>query len=124
MNKELYTESLINLTLYTTKEISKEIIKSNENSLSDKSKEHFIPIMELFHIIMISRFQEFPDYWTSENIIKACDEIIPSIIPEIDPQYIKEILLTYIKFVGIAEQLHKEVYKLETRQTMPKSKPS
>jgi len=111
MNEELYTESLINLTLYTTKEISKEILKSDVHSLSDQSKEHFVPIMELFHIIMISRFQEFPDYWTTENLIKARDEIIPSIIPEIDPQHIKEILLTYIKFVGIAKQLHTENQK-------------
>ena len=105
MNKELYTQSLITLTLYTTREISKEIIKANESTLSEQAKESFIPIMELIHIVMISRFLEFPDYWTAQNLIKACEEIVPEIVPEVDPQHIKEIVLTYIKFVGIAQNL-------------------
>ncbi|MDB8552662.1 DUF6930 domain-containing protein [Turicibacter sanguinis] len=95
----------VDVMMQTIREICKTIL--NSDSLSrDMSKEvqaQFSNIVELFHIVMLGNFNEFPDYWTADHVETACREILPNILSEEELKLVPEILYRYLFIAGEAK---------------------
>lgn len=98
-------EENIDLVLATTKEICQNILECESLSrhLPQNVKRQFTNIIELFHVVMLGHFKEFPDHWTVENVERACKEILPSLLSEEELKVVPDILTHYLDIVGEAE---------------------
>ena len=63
--KEDEFEREIDVVLSTSKEICQRILSSDvlSRELTDKGKNQFENIVELFHVVMLGHFHELPDHW-------------------------------------------------------------
>ena len=96
---------MINIKLETTRAICNKIIDSNLINLSDAAKLEFADIIELIAILMLEHAGEFPEEWTSEKLIDIYHYKLPTLLNQRERKNIKDILLTYVDFVGNALEL-------------------
>ena len=104
--KEDEFEREIDVVLSTSKEICQRILSSDvlSRELTDKGKNQFENIVELFHVVMLGHFHELPDHWSIENVELACKEVLPSLLGEEELQLVPEVLSHYLNIVGEAEK--------------------
>lgn len=102
---EFDEEKSIDTLLETTQEICQNILSCDSLSrhLSRPVKQQFANIVELFHVVMLGHFQEFPDHWSIENVEYACKEILPSLLTKEELKLVPDILSHYLGVVGEAQ---------------------
>jgi len=98
-------QEIIHIKLETTRAICNNIIDSNLVSLSDVAKAEFADIIELVAILMLEYANEFPEEWSSEKLIDIYHHRLPTLLTLDERKNIKEILMTYVDFVGNALEL-------------------
>ncbi len=98
-------EENLDLLLLTTQEICRNILECESLSqhLSSEVKQQFTNIVELFHVVMLGHFKEFPDHWSIANVERACKEILPGLLTEEELKLVPKILTHYLNVVGEAE---------------------
>lgn len=112
----IYTEDLtelIHLKLETTRAICHTISHSSLHHLPECAKLEFADIIELIAILMLQEAGEFPEEWTSENLMDVYHFKLPTRLSIAQRQNIKDILLTYLQFVDEALELpnYREIQK-------------
>jgi len=105
LSQDFDEEQSIDMVLLTTQEICRNILEceSLTRNLSDRARRQFTNIMELFHVVMLGNFQEFPDHWSVENVERACKEILPELLTQEELSVVPDILSHYLDIVGEAE---------------------
>lgn len=117
------TLNQVDIMMQTVREICKTILNSDSlcKDMSEEVKAQFSNIVELFHIVMLGNFNEFPDYWTPDHVEKACCEILPNILNEEELKLVPQILYRYLFIAGESkimansdklQQRVKMIYKL------------
>lgn len=104
----IYSEDmreLIDIKLETTRAICNTIIDSNLLNLSRDAKLEFADVMDLVTILMLEYAGEFPEDWTSEKLVDVYHFILPTLLEPEERQNIKDIIMTYVEFVGEALEL-------------------
>lgn len=104
----IYSEDigeLIDIKLETTRAICNTIINSNLIEISGAAKLEFADIIELVAILMLEYAGEFPEEWTSENLVDVYHFKLPTLLALEERQNIKDIIMTYVSFVGDALEL-------------------
>ena len=96
---------MITIKLETTRAICNNIIDSNLADLSDAAKAEFADIIELVAILMLEHAGEFPEDWTSEQLVDVYHHKLPTLLQLEERQNIKDIIMTYVQFVGDALEL-------------------
>ena len=96
---------LIDIKLETTRAICNTITYSNLADLSGAAKLEFADIIELIAILMLEHAGEFPEEWTGEKLIDIYHFKLPTLLEPEERQNIKDILMTYVSFVGEALEL-------------------
>ncbi|MGL4372984.1 MAG: hypothetical protein ACRCS6_04315, partial [Turicibacter sp.] len=80
-----------------------EIIVSSDSlckNFTPNVRSHFINVIELLHVIMVSNFQEFPERWSCKNLEKACKDILPSLIGKEEMKDVFTIINEYLFIAG------------------------
>jgi len=110
-NEEI--KEIIHIKLETTKAICDRITDSNLTKLSNVAKAEFADIIELIAVLMLEYAGEFPEEWTSEKLVDIYHHRLPTLLSPSERTNIKDILLTYVEFVGNALELpnYKEIQK-------------
>lgn len=98
-------KDMINIKLETTRAICNTITSSNLTSLSEAAKLEFADIIELVAILMLEHAGEFPEEWTSEKLVDIYHFKLPTLLEPEERQNIRNIIMTYVKFVGEALEL-------------------
>ncbi|MCL2560501.1 MAG: hypothetical protein FWE07_08445 [Turicibacter sp.] len=98
-------QELIEIKLETTRAICNCIAHSSLTTLSEAAKSEFADIIELMAVLMLDVAGEFPEDWTSEHLTDVYHFKLPTLLEEDERQNIKEILMTYLDFVGEALEL-------------------
>lgn len=104
----IYSEDvreLIDIKLETTRAICNTIVDSNLINLSGAAKLEFADIIELVTILMLEHAGEFPEEWTSEKLVDVYHFKLPTLLEPKERQNIKDIMMTYVTFVGEALEL-------------------
>ena len=96
---------IIHIKLETTRAICNNIIDSNLTKLSDAAKAEFADIIELIAVLMLEHAGEFPEEWTSEKLVDIYHHKLPTLLNPIERKNIKDVLMTYVDFVGHALEL-------------------
>jgi len=105
MNDNNYIREMINVKLETTRAICNKIVNSNLTNLSDAAKLEFADIIELIAILMLEHAGEFPEEWTNEKLVDIYHHKLPTLLNQRERKNIKDILMTYVDFVGSALEL-------------------
>ena len=98
-------KEIITIKLETTRAICNHIIDSNLTALSDAAKAEFADVIELIAILMLEYAGEFPEEWTSERLIDIYHHKLPTLLKLGERENIKDVLMTYVDFVGNALEL-------------------
>ena len=103
----------INIKLETTRAICNHITDSNLTHLSDAARLEFADIIELVAILMLEHAGEFPEEWTSEKLVDVYHHKLPTLLEPEERRNIKDIMMTYVGFVGDALELpnYREIKK-------------
>jgi len=106
-------QEIIHIKLETTRAICNHIIDSNLTALSDAAKAEFADIIELVAILMLEHAGEFPEEWTSEKLVDIYHHKLPTLLNQSERKNIKDVLMTYVEFVGNALELpnYREIKK-------------
>lgn len=96
---------LIDIKLETTRAICHTIINSNLTDLSGPAKLEFADMIELVAILMLDYAGEFPEEWTSDQLIDIYHFKLPTLLEPAARQNMKAIILTYVAVVGEALEL-------------------
>ena len=97
--------ALIDVKLETTRAICNRITDSNLTNLSGAAKLEFADVIELVAILMLEYAGEFPEEWTSEKLVDVYHFKLPTLLEPEERQHIKDIIMTYVTFVGEALEL-------------------
>ena len=110
-NEEI--QELIHIKLETTRAICDQIVDSNLAKLSDAAKAEFADIIELIAILMLEHGGEFPEAWSHEKLMDIYHHKLPTLLSVQERSNIKDVLMTYLEFVGHALELpnYKEIQK-------------
>ena len=103
--KDTDIREIINIKLDTTKAICNNITDSNLTNLSDAAKLEFADIIELVAILMLEHAGEFPEEWTSEHLVDVYHHKLPTLLSVEERRNLKDIMMTYVDFVGEALEL-------------------
>lgn len=98
-------QEIITVKLETTRAICHNITNSNLTNLSEAAKAEFADIIELIAILMLEATGQFPEDWSSEQLIDIYHYKLPTLLDKRERQNLKSILSTYIDFVGAALEL-------------------
>ena len=98
-------QEIITIKLETIRAICNHIVDSNLAKLSDATKAEFADVIELIAILMLEHAGEFPEEWTSEKLIDIYHHKLPTLLAPSERRNIKEVLITYLDFVGNALEL-------------------
>jgi hypothetical protein len=96
---------MINIKLETTRAICNTITESKLMNLSNAAKSEFADIIELMAILMLEYAGEFPEEWTTEKLVDVYHHKLPTLLEPEARRNIKEIIMTYVDFVGNALEL-------------------
>lgn len=96
---------MINIKLETTRSICNTITDSNLSNLSAAAKAEFADVIELMAILMLEHAGEFPEEWSSEKLVDIYHHKLPTLLHPTERQNLKEILMSYLDFVGRALEL-------------------
>ncbi|MCL1990538.1 MAG: hypothetical protein FWG67_06570 [Defluviitaleaceae bacterium] len=104
---------IIHIKLETTRAICEHITDSHLTQLSNAAKAEFADIIELIAILMLEHAGEFPEEWTHEKLSDIYHYKLPTLLSPSERQNIKNILITYVEFVGQALELpnYKDIRK-------------
>jgi len=104
-------KEIIHIKLETTKAICEHITDSNLTNLSNVAKAEFADIIELIAVLMLEYAGQFPEEWTSEKLVDIYHHRLPTLLSPQERSNIKDILMTYVDFVGHALELpnYKEI---------------
>jgi len=102
---ELEMKELIEIKLETTRAICNSITNTHLAELSEPAVFEFADIIELIAILMLEHAGEFPESWTPEKLIDVYHFRLPTLLEPKQRTHIKEILMTYLDFVGHALEL-------------------
>ena len=110
-NEEI--RGIIDIKLETTRAICNSIIDSNLTNLSDVAKFEFADLIELVAVLMLEYAGEFPEEWTSEKLVEVYHHKLPTLLDPNERKNIKDVLMTYVDFVGNALELpnYREIKK-------------
>ena len=98
-------QEIITIKLETTRAICNHIIDSNLAELPDAAKAEFADVIELIAILMLEHAGEFPEEWTSERLIDIYHYKLPTLLDQSERKNIKDVIMTYVDFVGNALEL-------------------
>jgi len=98
-------KEIINIKLDTTRAICNKIVGSNVTNLSEAAKLEFADIIELIAILMLEYAGEFPEEWTSKKLVDIYHYKLPALLNQGERENIRDILITYVDFVGTALEL-------------------
>ena len=106
-------KEMIHIKLETTRAICERITDSNLTKLSSEAKAEFADIIELVAVLMLEYAGEFPEEWSSEQLIDIYHHKLPTLLSPVERRNIKDILMTYVDFVGGALELpnYREIQK-------------
>lgn len=106
-------KEIIHIKLETTRAICDRITDSNLTLLSNVAKAEFADIIELIAVLMLEYAGQFPEEWTSEKLVDIYHHRLPTLLSPSERNHIKDILMTYVDFVGHALELpnYKEIKK-------------
>jgi len=106
-------KEFIDIKLETTRAICNNITNSNLTDLSEAAKSEFADIIELIAVVMLEQAGEFPEEWSSEKLIDIYHHKLPTLLTLEKRKNIKDILMTYVEFVGAALELpnYREIKK-------------
>ena len=96
---------IIDIKLETTRAICNNITNSNLVELSDAAKAEFADVIELVAVLMLEQTGEFPEEWTSEKLVDIYHHKLPTLLTKTERRNIKDIIITYVEFVGGALEL-------------------
>jgi len=98
-------QELIHIKLETTRAICEKIVDSNLAKLPKAAKAEFADIIELVAILMLEEGGEFPEAWSHEKLMDIYHFKLPTLLTPEQRRNIKDILITYVEFVGTALEL-------------------
>ena len=98
-------QEIITIKLETTRAICNTITGSGLTDLSTDAKVEFADIIELFAILMIEHAGEFPEDWSSHALSEIYHHKLPTLLHKNERRNIRDILMTYVEFVGNALEL-------------------
>ena len=98
-------QEIITVKLETTRAICDTITGSKLIELSAAARAEFADIIELFAILMLEHTGEFPEEWSSNKLSEIYHYKLPTLLHKSERQNIREILMTYVSFVGEALEL-------------------
>jgi len=98
-------QDLIDIKLQTTRDICDSIIHSNLTGLNHAAKAEFADMIELFAVLMLEHAGEFPEDWSSDSLTEIYHHKLPTLLDVEERKNIKDILFTYVDFVGQALEL-------------------
>jgi len=106
-------KEMIHIKLETTRAICERITDSNLTKLSNVAKAEFADIIELVAILMLEYAGQFPEEWTHEELVDIYHHRLPTLLSPAERANIKDILMTYVEFVGSALELpnYREIQK-------------
>ena len=98
-------QEIITIKLETTRAICNTITGSGLANLSSNARAEFADIIELFAILMTEHAGEFPEEWSSSKLSEIYHLKLPTLLDKNECKNIREILVTYVDFVGTALEL-------------------
>ena len=98
-------QEIITVKLETTRAICNVVTESSLTELSADARAQFADIIELFAVLMLEHAGEFPEDWSSEKLSEIYHYKLPTLLHKTERKNIREILITYVKYVGEALEL-------------------
>ena len=98
-------QEIITIKLETTRAICDAVAGSTFVDLSADARIEFADIIELFAVLMLEHAGEFPEEWSSSKLSEVYHYKLPTLLHKNERKNIREILMTYVSFVGEALEL-------------------